>query len=178
VLLQHCDGRTACPNSRGTTCRVLYGVKVGVVRAIARGGGDASHMQGVTPAIVVFATLLMAGCATSRQPPPSSSSTPPATTASRASDPTQGRFINATTWSLKVWVDAPPANSASPVTVTLQPGETVSWTLAQGQHRIVAHAYPVTQPTDKAVARFDRTIALDPKRLDGWFLKFREADFR
>jgi len=30
----------------------------------------------------------------------------------------------------------------------------------------------------KAIARFDRTIALDPKRTGGWFLRFREADFR
>lgn len=134
-------------------------------------------MHDVKPAIVVFAMLLMAGCATSGQAPPSSSS-PPVSTTPRAGDPTQGRFINATTWSLRVWVDDPPANSASPATVTLKPGETVSWTLAQGQHRIVAHAYPVTPSTDKAVARFDRTIALDPKRPNGWFLRFREADFR
>jgi hypothetical protein len=133
-------------------------------------------MHDIKPAIVVFAILLVAGCATGGQAPPSSPSPP--TSIPRASDPTQGRFINATTWSLKVWVDAPPANSASPATVTLKPGEIVSWTLAQGQHRIVAHAYPVTQSTDRAVARFDRTIALDPKRPNGWFLRFREADFR
>jgi plastocyanin len=135
-------------------------------------------MHDIKPAIVVFAILMVtAGCATSGQTPPSSS-TPPTSTAPRASDPTRGRFINATTWSLKVWVDAPPANSAAPATVTLKPGETASWTLAQGHHRIVAHAYALTQPTDTAVARFDRTIALDPKRPDGWFLRFREADFR
>ena len=134
-------------------------------------------MHDVKPAIVVFAMLLTAGCATSGQAPRSPSS-PPSTTAPRAGDPTQGRFINATTWSLRVWVDDPPANSGAPATVTLKPGETVPWTLAQGQHRVVAHAYPVAPPTDKAVARFDRTIALDPKRPNGWFLKFREADFR
>jgi hypothetical protein len=127
-------------------------------------------------AIVVFAMALVAGCATSGQPPTSSSPPPPTTTAK--TDPTRGRFINATTWSLRVWVDDAAANSASPATVTLKPGETVSWTLAQGPHRIVAHAYPVAPSSDKAIARFDRTIALDPKRTSGWFLRFREADFR
>lgn len=135
-------------------------------------------MSDVRRAIVVFAiSLVAAGCATGGQAP--TSSAPPPVTAPRASDPTQGRFINATTWSLRVWVDNPPAaNSGSPATVTLKPGETVAWTLTQGEHRIVAHAYPLAQPSDKIVARFDRTIALDPKRPDGWFLRFREADFR
>ena len=133
-------------------------------------------MDDVRPAIVVFAILLVAGCATTGQTTSSPSPRPP--TAPRATDPTEGRFINTTTWSLRVWVDQPPANSASPPSVTLQPGETVPWTLAQGQHRIVAHAYPVGASSDKAVARFDRTIALDPNRPNGWFLRFREADFR
>ena len=136
-------------------------------------------MYDVRSAFIGFAILLTAGCATSGPvPAPTSSAPPPATAARRGSDPTQGRFINATTWSLRVWVGEPAANTAWPATVTLKPGETVSWTLAQGQHRVVAHAYAVTESTDKAVARFDRTIALDPNRPDGWFLRFREADFR
>jgi plastocyanin len=127
-------------------------------------------------AIVVFAIALVAGCATSGKPP--TSSAPPPVSAPKTTDATQGRFINATTWSLHVWVDEAAANSSAPATVTLKPGETVSWRLAQGQHRIVAHAFGVAPASDKAVARFDRTIALDPKRTDGWFLRFREADFR
>jgi hypothetical protein len=55
----------------------------------------------------------------------------------------------------------------------------VPWTLAQGPRRIVAHAYPVGQAGGEVVVgRFDRTIALDPQRVTGWFLRFREADFR
>ena len=150
-------------------------------------------MHGVTRAIVVFAiALVAAGCATGRQstsPTPATTNSAPRDTATAAqssapratADPTQGRFINATTWSLRVWVDEPPANSTAAATVTLQPGETVPWTLGRGQHRIVAHAFSVTSPSDKsdnAVARFDRTIALDPNRPNGWFLRFREADFR
>jgi hypothetical protein len=133
-------------------------------------------MHVVRHAIVVFAIALVAGCATGGKAP--TSSTPPPGTAPRTADPTQGRFINATTWSLRVWIDAPPANSASPPAVTLKPGETVPWTLAKGQHRVVAHAFPVRPSSDTAVARFDRTIALDPNRPNGWFLRFREADFR
>jgi hypothetical protein len=132
-------------------------------------------MHHVTRAIVVFAIALVAGCATGGKPPPSSSPPP---SAPKTADATQGRFINATTWSLRVWVDEAATNSASPATVTLKPGETVSWKLAQGEHRIVAHAFVVAPSSDKAIARFDRTIALDPKRTDGWFLRFREADFR
>ena len=136
-------------------------------------------MSDVRRVIVVFAiALVAAGCATSRKAPPTSSAPPPSTPARTSTDPTQGRFINATTWSLRVWVDETAANSTAPATVTLKPGETVSWTLAQGQHRIVAHAFEVNKSTDKAVARFDRTIALDPGRPNGWFLRFREADFR
>lgn len=134
-------------------------------------------MYDVKHAIVLFAIALVAGCATGGKPPSSSSSRPPVA-APRTADATQGRFINATTWSLRVWVDETTVNAASPASVTLKPGETVSWTLGQGQHRIVAHAFAVTQSTDKAVARFDRTIALDPSRPNGWFLRFREADFR
>ena len=69
-------------------------------------------------------------------------------------------------------------NGGSPASVTLQPGDAVAWTLGQGQHRVVAHARTAGQPGGPVVARFDRTIALDPRRVDGWFLKFREADFR
>jgi hypothetical protein len=146
------------------------------------------RMHAVKRAIVVPAiVLLLAGCA-SGPPAPTRSSPPPATTRSTPSSPpgagapasaaSQGRFINTTSWSLRVWIDASPANSAAPPTVTLQPGETVPWTLAQGPRRIVAHAYPVGQAGGEVVGRFDRTIALDPQRASGWFLRFREADFR
>jgi type IV pilus biogenesis protein CpaD/CtpE len=145
-------------------------------------------MDGVRRLVVVFAILLVAGCATGGQTTtrssPSSVATPPSTTSppstadTPARDATRGRFINTTSWSLRVWIDEQPTAAASVVAVTLKPGETVSWTLAQGPHRVVAHAYAVAPPSDTVVARFDRTIALDPKRVDGWFLRFREADFR
>ena len=133
-------------------------------------------MSRLTRVIVVFAMAAVAGCATgapATRPPASAPTPPPA-----AGDPTQGQFINATSWSLRVWVDPEGVNDGRPATVTLKPGETLPWTLAQGEHRIVAHAHAVTPAADKIVARFDRTIALDPKRTDGWYLRFREADFR
>ena len=135
-------------------------------------------MHRVERVFVVLAIALVAGCATggpatTRSAPPPAPSTP-----APASDTTRGRFINTTSWSLHVWVDQPPVNGAPPATVTLKPGETVSWTLGQGHHRIVAHAHSVGQPAGTVVARFDRTIALDPTRSEGWFLRFREADFR
>lgn len=137
-------------------------------------------MHRVERVIVVFAIALVAGCATGGRattpsPPPSPTS---ASTPAPAGDPTKGQFINATSWALHVWVDQEPVNGTPAAAVTLKPGETVSWTLGQGHHRIVAHAHPAGQAAGTVVARFDRTVALDPKRPDGWFLRFREADFR
>jgi len=133
-------------------------------------------MSRVSHLFVVFAIALVAGCATgapATRPP----ATTPGPTARPPTDPTKGQFINATSWSLRVWVDPARVNGEAPATVTLKPGETMPWTLAQGEHRIVAHAHAVT-PSAGVVARFDRTIALDPKRPDGWYLRFREADFQ
>jgi len=134
-------------------------------------------MSRVSHLFVVFAMTLVAGCATgapATRPP----ATTPGPTARPPTDPTKGQFINATSWSLRVWVDPARVNGEAPATVTLKPGETMPWTLAQGEHRIVAHAHTVTPSAGKVVARFDRTIALDPKRPDGWYLRFREADFQ
>jgi hypothetical protein len=134
-------------------------------------------MSRVSHLFVVFAIALVAGCATgapATRPP----ATTPGPTARPPTDPTKGQFINATSWSLRVWIDPARVNGEAPATVTLQPGETMPWTLAQGEHRIVAHAHAVTPSAGKVVARFDRTIALDPKRPDGWYLRFREADFQ
>ena len=121
---------------------------------------------------------LAAGCAA--RGPATRPSAPSAGAATRApaTDATQGRFINVTSWSLRVWVDTNFTNGAPAPTVTLQPGETAAWTLAQGEHRIVAHAHAPGSSAGTVVARFDRTIALDPKRSEGWYLRFREADFR
>lgn len=128
--------------------------------------------------IVILAIPLVAGCAArgpaSRPPAPS----PSAGTRPPAVDPTQGKFINVTSWALRVWVDPERVNGERPPSVTLKPGETVPWTLPQGEHRIVAQAHTAAEPAGNVVARFDRTIALDPKRPDGWYLRFREADFR
>jgi hypothetical protein len=127
-------------------------------------------------AVVIVAIALVTGCATGAPP-----AVPrPAETGARSpgADPTHGRLINTTSWTLSVWIDHATVNGRAPASVTLQPGDAVPWTLGQGQHRVVAHARTVGQPDGPVVARFDRTIALDPQRVDGWFLRFREADFR
>jgi hypothetical protein len=135
-------------------------------------------MSRVSRSIVVLTIALAAGCA-ARGPAPRPPA-PSAGSATRAAvnDSTHGRFINVTSWSLRVWVDAKFTNGEPAPSVTLQPGETAAWTLAQGEHRIVAHARAPGSSAETAVARFDRTIALDPKRSEGWYLRFREADFR
>jgi|SRR5688572_6713634 hypothetical protein len=136
-------------------------------------------MHRVRRVIVVFAIALVAGCATGGRATTAPSSPPPSGPSTRApGDPTRGQFINTTSWALQVWVDQEPVNGTPAAPVTLKPGETVPWTLGQGHHRIIAHAHSVGQALGTVVARFDRTVALDPKRPDGWFLRFREADFR
>ena len=135
-------------------------------------------MSRVSRSIVVLTIAFVAGCAahdTATRPPGRSAGAP---TRPAVNDSTHGRFINVTSWSLRVWVDTDFTNGEPAPSVTLQPGETAAWTLAQGQHRIVAHARAQGSSAETVVARFDRTIALDPKRSEGWYLRFREADFR
>ena len=126
---------------------------------------------------ICLAIALLAGCAASDAPTTPRASRTGAPARESPGDPTRGQFINATSWSLRVWVDAPVNDDRSP-TVILQAGESVPWVLRPGEHRIVAQAYAAGQPSGPVLARFDRTIALDPKRPEGWFLRFREADFR
>lgn len=122
---------------------------------------------------IALVLALLAGCATGRP-----TTTTPTPSGPPAGDPTRGQFINATSWSLRVWVDGDPMNTRRTPTVVLQPGEAMPWTLSHGEHRVVAHAHPAARTGEQVVARFDRTIRLDPQRVDGWYLRFREADFR
>jgi hypothetical protein len=146
----------------------------------------------VTLVVALGAAVACGGCiyihTTSKNPPPAArgtsattASAPPATPATPATATTaiEGRFINSTPWALALWVDVDPLNTARAEPVVLQPGGTKSWTLDRGPHRIVAQARAGSASRDeRVVGRYDRTIELDPQRAGGWFLRFRESDFR
>jgi hypothetical protein len=75
-----------------------------------------------------------------------------------------------------VYVDVAPEDLKGAQALVLKPGESQPWQLALGQHRVIARAHS-TAAGEALMGRFDRTIELDPQR-GGWFLKFRETDFR
>ena len=75
-----------------------------------------------------------------------------------------------------MYVDVDPGKIADAQPLVLKPGETKPWQLALGQHRVIARAH-ATETGEALMGRFDRTIELDPQR-GGWFLRFRETDFR
>jgi hypothetical protein len=125
------------------------------------------------PLLALTVTLALGACATTTPGP----APPPDVNRPRAqNDSTRGRFINETRWSLRVYVDVDPERLAEAQALVLGPGESQPWQLALGQHRVIARAHGA-EPGEPLKGRFDRTIELDPER-GGWFLKFRETDFR
>jgi hypothetical protein len=128
-------------------------------------------------ATLAIASLLV-GCAGSPSPPPSTvPSASPTRTIIVPRDPTKGQFINATRWAVSVWVDADAAALDRPSPIVLKPGESSALELALGEHRVFARAMAAAESGERLVGRFDRTIAVDAWR-PGWFLRFREGDFR
>jgi hypothetical protein len=129
------------------------------------------------PLLAVAGALALAGCATTAPAPPGQASTPPDVNRPHTPpDSTHGQFINATRWSVRVYVGVTPETLATATPVVLAPGESRPWQLDLGQHRVIARAHGV-DAGEPLMGRFDRTIELDPRR-GGWFLRFREADFR
>ena len=121
--------------------------------------------------------LALGGCATTTPAPGGPpSSRPDVNRPPTPHDSTPGHFINATRWSLRVYVGAEPDKLADAQPLVLKPGESKPWQLRLGQHRVIARAH-ATEADEALVGRFDRTIELDPQRA-GWFLRFRETDFR
>ena len=130
---------------------------------------------------VAVGAMILGGCiyidpATPKNSPPT---TPPPATPATTSPSGEGKFINATPWALALWVDVDPLNTARTTPVVIEPGGTKSWTLERGSHRIVVQAREASASRDaRVIGRYDRTIELDPQRPGGWYLRFRESDFR
>jgi hypothetical protein len=118
---------------------------------------------------LLLGTMFAVGCATS--PPPRVSSP-----SASAPAPTKGHFINTTPWAVRVWVDPiDPGNVEGAEPLVVPPDGAAPFDLSIGEHRIVARAVP--PGGNRIVGRFDRTIAVEDSR-PGWFLRFRQGDFR
>jgi hypothetical protein len=89
---------------------------------------------------------------------------------------TPGMFVNATRWTLNVYLDGNAAIVGVPPTFTLRPGESRQVAMMPGPHRILAQ--PAAGTLDAAVsAQYQRQIQIDPR--DRHFrLQITEADFR
>jgi hypothetical protein len=182
VLVALAAGCASGPRATGTAAGAAAGAAAGglIGSRLGSGGGNAALIGAGLGALL---GMLMGDAIqqqqqrdtspapTSRPPTPGSSSRGPAAS-------TKGELINATTWSVRVYIDpSDPDDLEKATPILIRPVDRVSWGLDAGQHRIVAHAYDGTQHGERLVGRFDRTIRIETQRA-GWFLEFGEEDFR
>jgi hypothetical protein len=186
VLVALAAGCASGPRATGTAAGAAAGAAAGglIGSRIGSGGGNAALIGAGLGALL---GMLMGDAIQQQQqrdtppaaPPPSTSrtSTPGSSSRGRA-DLTKGEFINATAWSVRVYIDpSDPENLEKATPILIRPVDRVPWGLDAGQYRIVAQAYDGTQHGERLVGRFDRTIQIDVRRA-GWFLEFGEEDFR
>lgn len=90
---------------------------------------------------------------------------------------TPGMLVNATRWTVTVYLDVEPGSGGIPPLLTLRSGESRQLALVAGPHRIVAMLS--TAPTAGALrsVRYERQIQIDP-RDRSFRLQLSEADFR
>jgi hypothetical protein len=89
---------------------------------------------------------------------------------------TPGLLVNATKWTLNVYLDADPGTAGVVPLLTMRPGESRRVALLAGPHRIVAR--PIVAATDAPSpdVRYERRIHIDPQ--DGSFrLQLSEREF-
>ena len=90
---------------------------------------------------------------------------------------TPGVLVNATRWTVNVYLDVEPAIAEIPPLLTLRPGESRQLALVAGQHRIVARPFAETSAGAMPTARYERQIQIDPG--DRSFrLQLSEGDFK
>lgn len=98
---------------------------------------------------------------------------PPATGMPR----TPGMLINATKWTVNVYLDVEPAIAGIPPLLTLRPGESRQLALIAGPHRIVARPAAETAAGAISAGRYERQIQIDPS--DRSFrLQITEGEFK
>lgn len=90
---------------------------------------------------------------------------------------TPGTLVNATRWTVTVYLDVEPGRGGIPPLFILRPGESRQLALVAGPHRIVALSGTVFTAGASRPVRYERQIQIDPR--DRHFrLQFSEADFR
>ena len=107
-------------------------------------------------------------------PPPATWQGPPqAMSAPR----TPGILVNATKWTVNVYLDVEPAIAGIPPLLTLRPGESRQLALIAGPHRIVARPAAEIATGAAPVGRYERQIQIDP-RDRSFRLQITEGEFR
>lgn len=90
---------------------------------------------------------------------------------------TPGMLVNATRWTVNVYLDGEPGRGGIPPLFTLRPGESRQLALIAGPHRIVALPGTVSTIGAPHPVRYERQIQIDP-RDRSFRLQLSEGDFR
>lgn len=90
---------------------------------------------------------------------------------------TPGMLINATKWTVNVYLDVDPVVAGIPPLFTLRPGESRQLALVPGPHRIVAKPTVGTAVGAVPSERYERQIQIDP-RDRSFRLQLSEAGFK
>ena len=106
-------------------------------------------------------------------PPVAWQGPPPAAGIPRAS----GTLVNATKWTVNVYLDVEPAISGIPPLLTLRPGESRQLALIAGPHRIVARPAAEIATGAAPAGRYERQIQIDP-RDRSFRLQITEEEFK
>ena len=108
-------------------------------------------------------------------PPPVAWQGPPPPTA--AGPRTPGLLVNATRWTVNVYLDADPTSGGVPPLLTLRPGEGRQLALMAGPHRIVARPAAEAPGAATPVGRYERQIQIEP-RDRSFRLQLSEGEFK
>ncbi|MDE2179289.1 MAG: hypothetical protein KGJ40_00355 [candidate division NC10 bacterium] len=90
---------------------------------------------------------------------------------------TPGMLVNATKWTVDVYLDGDPAIAGIPPLLTLRPGESRQLALVAGPHRIVARPTAETTAGAAPSGRYERQIQINP-RDRSFRLQLSEGDFK
>lgn len=90
---------------------------------------------------------------------------------------TPGTLVNATRWTVNLYLDVEPGSGGMPPLFTLRPGESRQLALIAGPHRIVALPGTASTALVSHPLRYERQIQIDP-RDRSFRLQLSEADFR
>ncbi len=88
-----------------------------------------------------------------------------------------GMLVNATKWSVNIYLDVDPATVGVPPLFTLRPGESRQLALIAGPHRIVAKPTMEIAAGAASSVRYERQIQIN-SRDRSFRLQLSEADFR